>query len=49
MGFKNLSAEKKPLAKAYSEFLDRDMAPEEIANHSDDVVGLFYEFKNSIR
>lgn len=45
MGFKNLTNHKKAAIKGYSEFLERKMGPEEIANKSNEVVELLYGFK----
>ena len=45
MGFKPLTLKDKDTLEGYSEFLEREMSPEEFALCSDDVVDLLYQFK----
>ena len=48
MAFKQLTRKDKASIKGYSEFLDREMKPEEFTNMADEVIDLFYEFKKHI-
>lgn len=49
MGFKHLTSKKKATIKGYSEFLDRNMEPEEFAERPDDLLNLLYNFKENVR
>lgn len=46
MGFKRLSEKDLNDIDGYTEFLDSEMTPEQIAGHSDKAISLLYYFKN---
>ena len=48
MGFKYLAAINKDEISGYTEFLEKEMTPEKIANKASDVVSLLYSFRKSI-
>lgn len=48
MAFKQLTRKDKATIKGYSEFLDREMKPEEFTYRASEVLDLFYEFKKHI-
>ncbi len=45
MGFRNLTTEDKTSFEGYTEFLDRNMEPEEFSNRPEKVINLLYRFK----
>ena len=47
MGFKHITTENIKSIEGYTEFLDREIEPEEFTNNSDKVLGLLYQFKKS--
>ena len=47
MGFRRLTKEDKDDVAGYTEFLEKEMTPEQIANKSDEVVSLLYLFKKT--
>lgn len=47
MGFKHLSNENKGEVKGYTEFLEKDMKPEQIAHKANEAVMLLYSFKQN--
>ena len=48
MGFEHLTGEKKNTIKGYSEFLEREMKPEEIVKYSNEIIELLYGFKTYV-
>ncbi len=48
MGFEDLTPDRKAKVKGYSEFLNREMKPDEILNNADYLVSILYEFKKNI-
>ena len=48
MGFEHLTNQKKTTIKGYSEFLEREMEPEEIAKNSNEIIELLYGFKKYV-
>lgn len=49
MGFKHLTDQNLKSVEGFTEFLDRDIKPEEFATKSDKVLGLLYQFKENNR
>lgn len=45
MGYRRLTRGDKTLVEGYTEFLDKDIQPEEIAVNQDTILKMFYEFK----
>lgn len=45
MGFKHLTSQNKATIKGYTEFLDRQMKPEEFADKTNVVTALLFQFK----
>ncbi len=45
MGFKQLTSDNKSAITGYTEFLDRNISPEEFASHSHEVLAMLYQFK----
>ena len=48
MGFEDLTPDRKAKVKGYSEFLNREMKPDEVLNNADYLVSILYEFKKNI-
>jgi protein subunit release factor A len=47
MGFKHLTSQNKATIKGYTEFLDRQMKPEESTDKKNEVIALLYQFKKN--
>jgi hypothetical protein len=47
MGFKHLTSQNKATIKGYTEFLDRQMKPEEFTDKKNEVIALLYQFKKN--
>jgi len=47
MGFKNLNMDNKEIIAGYTEFLNKEMTPNLIANKPNVIVNLLYSFKNN--
>ncbi len=47
MGFKHLTSQNKPTIKGYTEFLDRQMKPEEFTDKKNELIALLYQFKKN--
>ena len=48
MGFEHITDEHKATLKGYTEFLQRELQPNEIARNSNEIIELLYQFKRSI-
>ncbi|MFT6389447.1 MAG: hypothetical protein ACJAUP_002840 [Cellvibrionaceae bacterium] len=47
MGFKHLTSQNKATIKGYTEFLDRQMKPEEFTDKKNELIALLYQFKKN--